>query len=64
MSRFIRCSAVALPAFLMTAAIASLSVPAQAATTFSGVSATDLVMAPGHAAVVLSSGAVSTEPVS
>jgi hypothetical protein len=35
-----------------------------AATTFSGVSATDLVMAPGHAAVVLSSGAVSTEPVS
>jgi hypothetical protein len=34
------------------------------ATTFSGETATDLVIVPGHAALVLSTGAVTTEPVS
>ena len=34
------------------------------ATTFCGASPTDFVMVPGHAALVLSTGAVATEPVS
>jgi hypothetical protein len=34
------------------------------ATTFSGETATDLVIVPGHATLVLSTGTATTEPVS